>query len=113
LFDLLVTGLIEGTIAAASASGAANVVEVRHYPQRIAQFSSHAQEITRQIKHFLYEHLYCSAELGQDRQDSMARLSRLFGQLIARGEDCRSVCDFIAGMTDRYFLRYYESLNPA
>jgi len=112
LFDLLVTGLIEGTIAAATASGAASVDDIRQYPRRIARFSPNAQEITTQIKRFLYEHLYSSAELGQDRQDSMDRLSRLFGQLVARGEDHRSVCDFIAGMTDRYFLRYYESLNP-
>jgi len=42
----------------------------------------------------------------------MNRLGHLFSQLVARGEDHRSVCDFIAGMTDRYFLRYYDSLNP-
>jgi dGTPase len=112
LFDVLVSGLIEGTIAAARESGAKNVVDVRHYPRRIAQLSSQTREITRQIKKFLYENLYSSAELGLDRQDSMKRLSHLFGQLIARGEDYRSVCDFIAGMTDRYFLRYYESVNP-
>jgi dGTPase len=112
LFDLLVSGLIEGTIAAARESDAKNVVDVRHYPRRIAQLSPQTREITRQVKSFLYENLYSSAELGQDRHDSTARLSRLFEQLIARGEDHRSVCDFIAGMTDRYFLRYYESLNP-
>ncbi len=112
LFDRLVSGLIEGTIEAARASGATNVVDVRHYPGRIAQFSSQTREITQQVKRFLYQNLYSSDELGQDRQDSTAQLGRLFGQLIARGEDYRSVCDFIAGMTDRYFLRYYESLNP-
>ncbi|HWE53760.1 MAG TPA: dNTP triphosphohydrolase [Bryobacteraceae bacterium] len=113
LFGLLVSGLIEGTIAAAQSSGVRNVVDVRHHPQRIAQFSSHIREVTRQIKSFLYENLYCSPELGRDRLDSMARLVRAFELLVARGEDYRSVCDFISGMTDRYFLRYYESLNPA
>ncbi len=39
LMDGLVSGLIEGTVAFARASGAANVEAVRHFPSRIVRFT--------------------------------------------------------------------------
>jgi len=111
LIDDLVSGLIEGTVASVRASGAATHEDVRGYPERIARFSSETGETTRQLKRFLFENVYSSAALGQDRFQCSAQLEQVFQLLVARGEDHRSVCDFIAGMTDRYFLRYYESLN--
>jgi dGTPase len=62
-------------------------------------------------------------ELAEDRRRSMARLARLFEHLMANpsllpGNDDdggskplhRAVCDYIAGMTDGYFLRVYTAL---
>ena len=51
----------------------------------------------------------------------MERLTRMFDYLMENPEKApgldseqmprhRAVCDYIAGMTDRYFLRIYDSL---
>ncbi len=111
LIDDLVSGLIEGTIAAARASGANDFEAVRSHPVRLACFSSEALGTSRELKAFLFRNVYSTAALDEDRRNSIARLKQLFETLVARGDTPRTVCDFIAGMTDRYFLRYYESLS--
>jgi dGTPase len=127
LTDGLVSGLIQGTADAARQSGAADVEAIRHLPARIARFTESAAATSREIKQFLHAHVYCSVELAEDRRRSMARLARLFEHLMAHpnllpGNDSddesgsestplhRAVCDYIAGMTDGYFLRVYTAL---
>jgi dGTPase len=120
LTDGLVSGLIEGTMAAARASGVTNVEAVRHFPRRIVGFSAAAAATSCQIKQFLQDHVYCSEELAADRRRSMGRLAHLFEYLMAHPDLLpkdyqekplhRAVCDYIAGMTDGYFLRVYNAL---
>jgi dGTPase len=111
LIDDLVSGLIEGTVAAANRAGAKDVDDVRRHPERIARFSAETRATSRELKRFLLQNVYSSAALAQDRTDSMARLEWVFDQLLARGDQPRAACDFIAGMTDRYFLRFYATLS--
>lgn len=123
LLDGLVSGLIEGTVASAKASGAEDVESVRQLPSRIARFTVEAAETSRELKRFLNRRVYSSDALAEDRQRSMARLSELFQHLMehpdllpgtedpeARPPLHRAVCDYIAGMTDGYFMRVYATL---
>jgi len=121
LIDDLVSGLIEGTVNAARAAQLADVDAVRHHPSRIAAFSDGVRETNRALKQFLHKHVYSSEDLDRDRRESVARLTRTFEYLMANPERIRgsedtertpqrAVCDFIAGMTDRYFFRFYEDL---
>jgi dGTP triphosphohydrolase len=62
--------------------------------------------------------VYSSDVLASGRAESIAQVGELFRFLMNRpgeypaGRDGlhspRAVCDFIAGMTDRYFERFYE-----
>jgi dGTPase len=124
LVDDLVSGLIEGTLSAARAAGVTDVQSVRAYPERLARFSPEVRETAGLLKHFLHENVYSSGTLGQDRRDSITRLTRMFEYLMDHPEKApgldpcqkprhRAVCDYIAGMTDRYFFRVYASLFPA
>lgn len=124
LVDHLVSGLIEGTEAAARAAGVQNAEDVRAYPDRLARFTPTAADTSRQLKQALYRHVYSSRELQADRDDSIQKLSRLFDYLMDHPEALppadpdtpeplhRSVCDYIAGMTDRFFERVYEKAFP-
>jgi dGTPase len=128
LIDLLVSGLIEGTVTAAQASGAAGYEEVRAYPLRLARFTAEAGETSRALKRFLYTRVYASDALGSDRRLSMARIAELFRFFLASpdrlpqpyaqqaldGPAHGVVCDYIAGMTDAFLHRTYElMLCPA
>jgi dGTPase len=122
LIDLLVSGLIQGTLTAAGTSGVAGFEDVRAHPQRLAQFTPEVGETSRELKRFLYNRVYASHALGSDRQLSMARIAELFRFFLARPDRLpqpyaqhaseepahRVVCDYIAGMTDAFFQRTYE-----
>jgi dGTPase len=54
LIDLLVSGLIQGTVAAAGTSGASSFEDVRTHPSRLAQFTPEVAETSRELKRFLY-----------------------------------------------------------
>ena len=123
LIDGLVSGLIEGTAASARESGVTDVESVRRHPKRIVRFTPESAATSRQLKRFLFERVYSSDALKADRRVSMERLAQLFAHLMAhpdlvpRSEDeadtkplHRAVCDYIAGMTDGYFLRIYNEL---
>ncbi len=121
LIDELVSGIIQGTVHAAAELGVATVDAVRRCPARVARFTPAARETSLGLKRFLFREVYSSEALAENRRESIDRLDRVFDYLLdnparfAAAEESgvalpRAVCDFIAGMTDRYFLRFYESL---
>jgi dGTPase len=109
LIDGQVSGLIKGTLEAVEAAGVKDFEAVRNYPSRLACFTPEVRTTSLQLKRFLLANVYSSEALEVDRRESIAKLERMFDYLVER-DTPRNVCDFIAGMTDRYFLRYYESL---
>ena len=132
LIDGLVSGLIEGTVGCARDFDPANVEAVRRLPSRIVRFASEAAATSRDLKRFLHAHVYSSDALAEDRRQSMERLARLFGYLMAHPERLpdfrdppqpedspdqpeakplhRAVCEYIAVMTAGYFQRVYSAL---
>jgi dGTPase len=124
LVDALVTGVIEGSVAAADRCAAANVDDVRAWPARLAAFTPETAETSRALKRFLYRTVYASPALNDDRQHSMAMIEELFhfflddpgklpetySQQAASEPAHRVVCDYIAGMTDGFFRRTYEQM---
>jgi dGTPase len=124
LVDLLVNGLIQGTVTAAQASAVANFEEVRNWPLRLAAFTREAAETSLALKHFLHSRVYLSDALVAERRLSMSRISELFRFFLADPARLpqpyaqqaldepahRVVCDYIAGMTDAFFSRTYEQM---
>ncbi len=86
LTDGLVSGLIEGTLAAATDSGAGDVEAVRHLPTRIVRYTDQAAATIQDIKRFLHKHVYSSDALAEDRCRSMERLALLFEYLMDHPE---------------------------
>ena len=125
LIDALVSGLMEGTVSACA--GLTDVDAVRLHPGRVARFTPDAAEASAQLKRFLRQSVYESAALVRARSDSVGLIRELFEFLIAHPdrmpaaylEDSagqplhRQVCDYIAGMTDGYFVRTCEHLGVA
>jgi dGTPase len=123
LIDGLVSGLMAGTVAACATL--ADVDAVRAHSERVARFTPEAAETSLQLKRFLRESVYESPALVRARNDSVARIAGLFEFLmqhpdrmpaVYREESAteaphRQVCDYIAGMTDGYFVRTCELLG--
>jgi dGTPase len=128
LVDILVSGLMEGTIARARNAGVRDMEEVRTAPYRLAAFTPEVAGTSRALKQFLYRTVYFSPPLTEGRSRSMSMVAELFqffcdtpGRLPhpyneqALSEPAhRVVCDYIAGMTDAFFCRTFEAmLGPA
>jgi dGTPase len=127
LVDLLVSGLIDGTVARAREAAVQTVDDIRAFPSRLAAFTPQAAETSRQLKRFLYAKVYSAPELAHGRDRSMAMIAELF-QFFLDSPDrlpqpyCertrqapahRVVCDYIAGMTDSFFRRTYDQMLAA
>ncbi len=123
LIDQMVSGLIEGTYAAAA--GIASVNEVRSSPVRLARFTESAQETNASLKRFLKKKLYLSDVLGLERSSSAGLIAELFQFFLDHPERLpesysesaeplhRKVCDYIAGMTDGYFRKIHQQMIRA
>jgi dGTPase len=125
LIDGLVSGLMNGTVAACETL--TGVDDVRAHRERVACFTGDAAEASAQLKRFLRQSVYESPALVSARSDSVARIAGLFEFLTrhpdrmpaayleeSAGEPLhRQVCDYIAGMTDGYFVRTCEQLGVA
>jgi len=122
LLDWLVSGLMQGTIEATEASAAQSVDDVRAYPKRLAVFTLETHTTNRAIKQFLHHAVYYSEPMASERRRSAERIAELFQFWVAHPDKLpenyveslanapvhRVVCDYIAGMTDGYFLRCYQ-----
>ncbi len=122
LIDWLISGLLAGTVEAAGAL--ASVEEVRRAP-RVVRFSPDAAAGTAELKKLLRQTVYDSPSLMPARRRSVELLGELFDALMARPEAMpleyrqdsadeplhRQVCDYVAGMTDRFVLKTCEQLG--
>ena len=127
LIDSLVSGLVEGTAALAKASGVDTSDQVREHPRRLACFTDEALATSRQLKQFLHHSVYFSPPLVEARNRTASMIAELFHFFVDHPERLpenyvdalestpihRVVCDYIAGMTDGFFLRCYQEQGLA
>lgn len=119
LLNHLVGALIEGTRDAAASCQ--SVDEVRSAPHRLARLTPPAASLNTRVKRFLHQRIYHSAALAEERRRGSRQIGELFEHLLTHPEHLppgyldarplhRSVCDYIAGMTEGYFRRTYTNL---
>jgi len=123
LINWLVSGLMEGTLAAASDLG--TIDDIRSSPRRVARFSPETSTGTTQLKGLLRSAVYESDRLVEARKLSVVRIRALFDLFMQQPELLpvnyleetkdqpahRRVCDYIAGMTDRFLVQTCAQMN--
>ena len=123
LLNWSVSGLIEGTLAAAASL--ADTEAVRAHPARVARFTTQTAQASAELKRFLRTNVYESEAVVDARRKSIGRIEPLFEALLAdsnrlpeaylvqaEGQPShRTVCDYIAGMTDGFFGRTCAQLG--
>jgi dGTPase len=122
VFNRLAGDLITNTQARLNRAGIRTLADVRLYEERLAAFSPEVEAERKQIKDFLYENLYYSASLAEEKELAERIVSELFGfwmnkpsalphyyqEKAGRESLARVVCDYIAGMTDHFIVEQYE-----
>ena len=126
LINLQVTDLIKSTTTKIKKMSIKNINDVRNCKERIVSFSPSLQGDKKELRNFLYETLYCHWRVLRMSNKAKRFIERLFTIYVNSPHILppsfrkrvkkdkknlkRIVCDFIAGMTDRYALEEYKKL---
>ena len=122
LMDRLVSDLITNSRKLIGEAGVERVEDVRKFPRRLFAFSPEVDKERQQIKEFLYRTVYLNPALERDKKQAEQVISEMFAFFIKSPRELpaayqektrheplhRIVCDFIAGMTDRYVLEQHR-----
>jgi dGTPase len=122
ILNRFVDDLIRNTQRRVDEAGIQSLDDVRNYPERLAAFSATVDSEREQSKDFLYENLYFSPSLADEKDDAGRVVSELFSfwmenpkalphnyQEKAQEESLpRVICDYIAGMTDHFIFEQYK-----
>jgi len=125
VLNRFVTDLIENTRTRVADAGVNTLDNIRHFARRLAEFSAEVDDERREAKQFLYEALYNAKPLQPAKKRAESLVNEVFTALLAHPEMlpasyqvkveheklARVVCDYIAGMTDRYIEDLRKKLN--
>ncbi len=127
LVGLMVTDMVEATDRRLRASGVRSPLEIQKLNTNLIGYSEEMQRRNRELKDFLYKKLYSHyrvirmavkaerviTDLFQAYQSEPAVLPDGLQKMIAAHGLERTICDYIAGMTDRFAIEEHEKLfNP-
>jgi dGTPase len=122
VLDHLASDLISNTERLRKESGAGSVDDIRHLPSRLARFSEPARQQNAQLKAFLFAHIYNHPVITEECSRSVQCLEELFLYFLEQPHSMPEsyeamavnsprhviVCDYIAGMTDKFLLRQHR-----
>jgi len=124
LVGLTVTDVIHATTARLRESGVQSAEELQRLPYNVIGFSEEMQRRSRELKDFLYKNMYRHYRVVRMAVKAERIISDLFrayceepailpaqtrAQIAERGLE-RAVCDYIAGMTDRYAIEEHHKI---
>lgn len=124
LVDLLVTDVLEESVRLLSSSGIATAQDARHAGQRLIAFSADVLRQVGQLSRFLSDRLYCHYRVVRANERAGHIVKGLFDGFVSNAKQLpshvqlrvhqvglkRAVCDYIAGMTDRFALNEYREM---
>jgi dGTPase len=125
IIDYAVHDLVATSAEAIAASGAQSADDVRQEIAPLIRYSDQLAEANRALRKFLYQNVYYHPRVSEVNRRASEMLRRVFERYVADpdrlGEGAmrrvekeglhRTVCDYIAGMTDRYLIEEYGRIK--
>jgi dGTPase len=125
LVGLMVTDMVQATDTRLKESGAKSPLDLQKLSYNVIGYSEDTQRRNRELKDFLYSHLYRYYRVVRMQVKAENIITNLFNAyhtepltlpdhvqawIPTRGLE-RTICDYIAGMTDRYAIEEHERLH--
>jgi dGTPase len=122
--DLQVKDVVTTTEELIGAAAIQSVNDVRAQAGPLVQYSAKRGKLNAELCRFLYAHLYDSPTVNEPHLRARLVLEDLFKHYLAHHEQvgsaarkrarrdgwARAVCDYLAGMTDRYAIQEHQRL---
>jgi dGTPase len=124
IIDREVHDLVATSAESIAESGVQSADDVRRQSASLIRYSDELAEANRALRKFLYQNVYYHPRVAEVNQRACEMLRRVFEAYLADpdrlGEGAmrrvekeglhRTVCDYIAGMTDRYVMEEYARI---
>src|SRR6478735_10142712 len=125
IIDREVHDLVATSAESIAESGVQSADDVRRQTAPLIRYSDKLAEANRALRKFLYQNVYYHPRVAEVNQGACEMLRRVFEAYLADpdrlGEGAmrrvekeglhRTVCDYIAGMTDRYVMEEYARIT--
>ncbi len=122
MLELQVFDVTEHAFQALETHNPQSVHDVMSAPERIVTFSREMQEMLDEFHQFMFENLYYHQGVAGATQESVSMMRKLFLHYIEHPETLgrkarerlheeglwRTVCDYVAGCTDRYAIEEFN-----
>ncbi len=124
IIDLQVKDVVNTSEARLQAAGVASADEVRRQPKPLVDYSPKRRQLNRELRDFLYKNLYFNPVVNEPHLRARKVLEELFHYYLEHHREVgsqarrrarrdgwpRAICDYLAGMTDRYAMLEHERL---
>jgi dGTPase len=122
IIDGQVRDVVETTEKLILGSGATSADDVRRERRTLVQYSSKRRELNLELRDYLYQNLYYNPVVHEPNQRAVRMMEQLFQYYLDHPQEIgalsrkrikkiglsRAVCDYIAGMTDRYVIQEHN-----
>lgn len=124
LTGIQVNSMISDSAARIEASGVETQLELQSLPNNVVGFGETMKQMNRPLKDFLYKNMYHQYRVVRMHKKAERILTELFNayenepsmlpkhfqdQIDEKGKQ-RTICDYLAGMTDRFAVDEYSKL---
>jgi dGTPase len=125
IIDVEVQDVVSSSAQAIANAGIESADEGRRQPKPLISYSDDLARANSELRRFLYKNVYYHARVAEVNNQACEMLRRVFeaylrdprqlgeaaAKRIAAEGLHRTVCDYIAGMTDRYLIEEYGRLT--
>jgi len=124
IIDMQIRDVVETSERLIQKAGVKSADDVRLCAKPLVQHSAERAKLNLELRHYLYKNLYYNPVVHQPNLRAVKLLGQLFKYFLAHPKEIgessrkrikkfgrhRGVCDYIAGMTDRYVMLECERL---
>jgi dGTPase len=122
VIDEQVKDVVKNSEAAILAAGVQSADDVRRCMKALIRYSAERRRLNSELRKYLYRNLYYNPEVHEPNRRAVRMLAELFFYFMEHpaqlGEQfrkrarkdgrARMVCDYLAGMTDRFAIQEYQ-----
>jgi dGTPase len=124
IIDNEVHDLVVVSAKSIAESGVLSAYDVRRQPAPLIRYSDELAEANRALRKFLYQNVYYHPRVSEVNRRACEMLQRVFEEYVRNPDRLgdratrriekeglhRTVCDYVAGMTDRYLMEEYARI---
>jgi deoxyguanosinetriphosphate triphosphohydrolase, putative len=124
LIDMQVRDVVETTEQLIEKAKVRTADDVRLWPKRLVQYSTTRRKLNIELRRYLYKNLYYNSVVNEPHLRAKQLLKDLFAHFLKHPDEIgshsrerirklglhRAVCDYLAGMTDRYAIQEHQRI---